>query len=78
VWANIGNHSVFLASHFAKVIAIEPNPNAALLMEANLAANDLRNVELYHVGFSECTGSLPFGETALIVVAAGLWVQTSH
>ena len=62
VGANIGNHSVFLSRHFARVIAIEPNPSAAALLRANLAANAISNVDLQQVGLSDEDGSLPFVE----------------
>lgn len=62
VGANIGNHSMFFAKYFAKVVAIEPNPNAALLLQANLAANGIANVELQQVGLLDQGGSLRFVE----------------
>ena len=47
VGANIGNHSVFFADRFARVIAVEPNPIFCLALRATIALNKLINVELF-------------------------------
>jgi FkbM family methyltransferase len=62
VGANIGNHSIFFSRYFENVIAVEPNPNAAALLKANLDANSITNVKMMCVGLSDETGTLPFVE----------------
>ena len=57
VGANIGNHSLFLADIFERVIAFEPNPLARSIMEINLALNKVGNVELRAVGLSDQSGT---------------------
>lgn len=53
IGANIGNHSVCLASTFNKAAAIEPNPVIFKILEANLLRNKIRNVTCYNFGLAE-------------------------
>jgi FkbM family methyltransferase len=53
VGANIGNHSLFFADLFAKVIAFEPNPLARSILDINLRLNEISNVEVRPVGLSD-------------------------
>jgi FkbM family methyltransferase len=57
VGANIGNHSLFLADLFARVIAFEPNPLARSLLEINIELNGIENVEVRPVGLSDQNGT---------------------
>ncbi|UTW57962.1 FkbM family methyltransferase [Kordiimonas sp. SCSIO 12603] len=50
IGANIGNHSIYLSSHFDKVIAFEPNPTAYKMLEEHLEINCINNVDLHKVG----------------------------
>jgi FkbM family methyltransferase len=57
IGANIGNHTLFLARHFANVIAFEPNPATRHLLEFNLALNSVENVIVRPIGLSDRSGS---------------------
>lgn len=57
VGANIGNHSMFFADLFAKVIAFEPNPIASGILKLNLQLNDIGNVEVRPYGLSDRSAS---------------------
>lgn len=57
IGANIGNHSLFLALRFDRVIAFEPNPTTRRLLEFNLALNATGNVDVRPVGLSNRSGS---------------------
>lgn len=59
VGANVGNHAVFagLFLPFDKIIAIEPNPRTARVLEANLRLNGLfAKSEIKRVGLSDSPG----------------------
>ena len=51
VGANIGNHSLYFAKFFHKVLAFEPNPNTYKLLEYNASYAD--NVETFNFGFGK-------------------------
>lgn len=53
IGANIGNHSVCLASEFKQVIAIEPNPVIFKILEANILRNGIRNASCHNFGLAE-------------------------
>jgi FkbM family methyltransferase len=57
IGANIGNHAVHFAKHFEKVIAFEPNPIVAAVLDANAFG---RNIQTVHKGLSSSKGELPF------------------
>ena len=50
VGANIGNHSLAFAEHFARVLAFEPNPTTFKLLAIN--AELVRNIMPYRLGAS--------------------------
>jgi FkbM family methyltransferase len=56
IGANIGNHSVYFAPHFAKVEAFEPNPRTFLLLQANAMLTT--NVNTHNLGLGEQDGIL--------------------
>lgn len=60
IGANIGNHSVYFADRFARVIAIEPNPAFCLAIRATLALNKLTNVVLLECGLGAQAGTLAY------------------
>jgi len=64
VGANIGNHSVFFADRFARVIAIEPNPIFCLAFRATIALNKLTNVELLECGLGAKAGRLAYRQAS--------------
>ena len=49
--ANVGNHAAFLATHFRRVIAFEPNLRAFKLLEANAMLFD--NIDCRNFGLSD-------------------------
>jgi FkbM family methyltransferase len=57
VGANIGNHTLFLADIFKRVIAFEPNPLARSIFEINRELNNIGNVDLRPVGLSDQSGT---------------------
>ena len=64
VGANIGNHTLFFATRFRRVVAFEPNPLTHALLRWNVDANGLDGaVEVHPHGLSDANG------TALIEVA---------
>ena len=67
IGANIGNHCLFLARHFDRVVAFEPNPVARHLLNANLAINRIENVRVDARGLSDQAGS-----ESLVVKAGNL------
>jgi FkbM family methyltransferase len=60
VGANIGNHAVWFASRFSKVVCFEPNPTALAILRANVVVNRLDNVEVVPVGLSDAAADLTF------------------
>lgn len=60
VGANIGNHSVFMARYFSRVLSFEPNPTALALLRCNLELTGARHVEVFPVGLADCAGTLDF------------------
>jgi FkbM family methyltransferase len=52
VGANIGNHLVPIAPHFAKVVGFDPHPVLFHVLSANVMANGIRNAELFNVGLA--------------------------
>lgn len=53
IGANIGTHSLFFAKYFSEVIAFEPNPLAAAVLETNLKINGVSNVLVHNFGLSD-------------------------
>jgi FkbM family methyltransferase len=62
IGANIGNHSLFFARHFDRVIAFEPNPVVNLVLQANCLHAGAANVEVVDVALSDRNGSARFVE----------------
>ncbi|UOR06180.1 FkbM family methyltransferase [Hymenobacter aerilatus] len=60
--ANIGMAVLYFKKQFptAHIIAFEPNPEAFRLLACNVAANNLRNVQLHNVALAPTQGELPF------------------
>lgn len=59
VGANIGNHTVFFAKHFGRVVAFEPNPMVAALLNINTAKFG-SGVQVLPFGLSEASTELDF------------------
>jgi FkbM family methyltransferase len=60
VGANIGNHSIWFASRFAKVLAFEPNPICTRLFEASVMLNGAENIQILDYGLSDREAELDF------------------
>jgi FkbM family methyltransferase len=60
VGANVGHHTLFLATRAASVIAFEPLPELADQIRARVAQNALGNVEVVQCGLGDRAGELPF------------------
>lgn len=60
VGANIGNHSLFLATVFDRVLAFEPNPRLVEIFRENMARNGIQHVQLFPMGLSNEDTQLPF------------------
>ena len=59
IGANIGNHTVWFAGHFDRVVAFEPNPMVAALLRINTMALG-EAVEVVEVGLSDISGQVEF------------------
>lgn len=55
IGANIGNHALFFAPHFAQVLAFEPNPRTCTLLRLNAALAP--NVRVFDIGLSDAAGT---------------------
>lgn len=60
VGANIGNHSLWFSSRFAKVLAFEPNPICTRLFEASVMFNGVQNIQILGYGLSDREAELVF------------------
>ncbi len=60
VGANVGQHSLFLAQYARQVYAVEPYPPVLERMERLFAINNISNVQIRPVGYSDAPGNLPF------------------
>ena len=73
IGANVGNHSVFVATHLdpSRVIPFEPNPLAYKLLLANIHLNGLTDrFDLSNIGFG--AGSEPSGGFGMQAVSRNL------
>lgn len=53
--ANIGNHTVFFAEAFSRVVGFEPNPATFRLLEANTVGRE--SVSIHRCGLSDVSGT---------------------
>lgn len=62
IGANVGNHTLFFARHFRKVLSFEPNPMIGRVLEANVLFNPpLRDrTEVHRVALSNIDETLPY------------------
>lgn len=60
IGANIGNHTMVFSRWFRDVLAFEPNPSVATLLEANVTLSGAANVKVHRVGLGEADATLPF------------------
>lgn len=60
--SNIGMSILFFKNKFPEstIIGIEANPNAFTLLQKNIEANNLQNIELHNIALSSHTGELSF------------------
>ena len=50
IGANIGNHSIFLASSFEEVHSFEPNPDTLPILKHNINFNNIDNINVHQYG----------------------------
>jgi FkbM family methyltransferase len=78
VGANIGNHSMYFADRFARVISIEPNPIFCLAFRATLALNKVTNVQLLECGFGAQAGRLAYRQASSANLGASHFVTAAE
>jgi FkbM family methyltransferase len=71
IGANVGNHALFFAGHFAEVLAFEPNPRSFALLQFNAALAP--NVRCFNIGLSDAEG-----DAQLTVPADNIGMATLH
>jgi FkbM family methyltransferase len=76
VGANIGNHSLFFADRFSRVVAIEPNPVFCLAFRASVALNQLVNIQLIECGLGATAGRLAYQQTSATNLGGSHFVQS--
>ena len=57
VGANLGRYSILLASHFNRVVAVEPEPTNMAVLKGNLEAVGVENVKTVQYAVSNLDGS---------------------
>jgi FkbM family methyltransferase len=77
VGANIGNHSIFFADRFARVVAIEPNPTFCLAFRASIALNRLTNVQLFECGLGAQAGWLAYQQASAANLGASRFLTSA-
>jgi FkbM family methyltransferase len=78
VGANIGNHSVFFADRFARVVAVEPNPIFCMAFRATIALNGLTNVELFECGFGSEAGRFAYRQASAANLGASQFLAAGQ
>jgi len=78
VGANIGNHSVFFADRFARVIAVEPNPIFCMALRATIALNGLSNVELIECGLGSESGRFAYRQASAANLGASQFIAAAR
>jgi FkbM family methyltransferase len=77
VGANIGNHSIFFADRFARVVAVEPNPIFCMAFRATVALNELAHVELLECGFGAEAGWLAYRQASAANLGASHFIAAA-
>lgn len=75
VGANVGNHTLFLATLCERVIAFEPYPPVRNQMLDNLALNRIDNVTVYPVGLADEDAELSYFEPGAASQGEGTFVS---
>lgn len=60
VGANIGNHALYLAKNFEKIICLEPNPVVGQRLKTNILINNITNIRVIEIGLGDENADLPF------------------
>ncbi len=60
IGANTGWHSVYLSRYVNTVLAVEPYPPVIEQLNKNIQTNNIKNIQVHPVGFSNHVGSFPF------------------
>lgn len=53
IGANVGQHSLAMASRYDRILAFEPSAEVSERLEANIKRNTINNIELYGVALGE-------------------------
>jgi FkbM family methyltransferase len=76
IGANVGNHSLYFAPHFAEVRSFEPNPRTFALLAANALLDP--KIQVQQTALGDAAGTLPLrynpanvGEASLMADGAG-------
>ena len=70
IGANIGNHAVAFAPHFAHVHAFEPNPNVCAVLQINAKLRD--NITVHNLGLSDSEALVDVIENPINTGGSGL------
>jgi FkbM family methyltransferase len=73
VGANIGNHSLYFAEHYANVVSLEPNPRLFELLEFN--ARLRRNIRPLNIGASDISKEMSLSYDSANWGGGQLWSQ---
>lgn len=71
IGANTGWHSVYLSRYVDTVLAVEPYPPVIKQLKKNIQTNNIDNIQIHAVGFSNHVGSFPFYTRDESVMASG-------
>lgn len=74
IGANVGQHSLYMAPHVARVVAFEPWERARTAFLDNIARNRLNNVVVHPVALGERDEVLPFHVPATSNLGTGSFV----
>lgn len=76
IGANVGHHSLYMASFCAQVHAFEPYEAVAAAIDEKITRNRLRHVQVHRVGLSERTQALDFFAPQGFNTGTGSFVAT--
>jgi FkbM family methyltransferase len=78
IGANIGNHSIFFAPYFQKVIAIEADNKIHKILLTNIELNKLTHVHAVNVAASDAEGSISFASATQGNLGTGKVIQNEN
>jgi FkbM family methyltransferase len=78
IGANVGQHSLWMAKHCAKVYSFEPWQPVRERLQSKVQRNHLNHVRTYEVGLGEREENLPFFSPPKGDTGIGSFIQTHH